>query len=39
MKIAAIYARTSTVQQNTEIQIHDTQNHCLKRGWQIHGIY
>lgn len=39
MKTAAIYARTSTAQQNTEIQINETREHCLKRGWNIHGIY
>lgn len=39
MKTAAIYVRTSTAQQNTEIQIHETQEHCLKRGWKVIGIF
>lgn len=34
-KVVAIYVRTSTAQQNTEIQIQETENYCARRGWKV----
>lgn len=39
MKSVAIYIRTSTVHQNSEIQINDTIEYCQKRGWEVIGVF
>ena len=36
---AVIYARTSTADQNSELQLREIQDHATRQGWQIVETY